>query len=1787
MPHKAKNKIRGVEIMSKKIHKLLAGILTFAMIITSCTAMFGNVFAADKSFPDGQFNQGSDYLYQYQMPASIDAPGETFSPIVDGSTANGAPVIATITESVAPGESIIVSGKGFANGKFYIAGLNTGGAYQTVEAKIIKCDDTTATIYVDESFRNGVYLVWAENSNGMSYPVRVNNPTRVWIGDSEVTAGQEVSLFGRNVKIGNTTPSVYLDTTKLQVTYSNSEKVTVKIPDNTANGTYTIYLHNGTGGDYGWAEPITLTVGEDIWKNSPVVRVSTVQGIKDAIQNAQSGSTILLAAGTYEVKETIFVWKSLRFKGESVDNTIIVNNFYNGESPVFQPQSEGADFAFEDITFMDANNGLKFGRFLNPRTGRSFHMNNCKFVFKYHTNICNTWGCTDASHQNNNNEAQSMYIQNIPDVSITNCVFDGDPGGFGVRDAKQVKITGNTGYGGWVIHVTNNPDGEPHSQGAQFVQLYGCSNVDVSNNYVTAKSVAKSEYLSYGDRTYNRYVVVQGTGENYYLGENISRNTGHPCDNSGEFFLFEDLGRSFMGNPTSVSGKNLTFSGTNFATINDGMLAAQGRQAGIIGKTVAIISGTGSGQYRLLESFSGNTFTVDKAWDVAPDSTSVIAILYGGFSDVTVHGNDLLGPKNYHDVQNAMTGVQGYAPIMSLTIKNNSFGRMHSGIFLTPMYAEGDDNKEMAEMFSIFYNTILDNNNIDETYLGLYVNLNYTNKESSVETGNRVAPEIITGGLVKDIVKNLVVKNNTIKNTKRSPNTTLYGNMGADGIHIGSVYRTYAVWGYNPIHYGSWITDTMIENNTIINADNAGVRLPYHQGDTILKDNVYTNCGAEVIRDDMSRLSNVAVAADALRVDSSTFGAPIIINGGGSVEPPVDPEPEEPEDPVDPSIGSGIVSVNKDFGSAEGWTVTDDTVTVANGVVTFTGEQDAWKGVQQVVTLKANTNYRFYYKASLEENTRIQVGIDPTDGSARLREWNIQSWDNGICSDSYIIFNSGSVTEAIFFANSCGDDAKAIGTLDMLVLVEVDENGNPIDVDGNIIEITDGDEDVVDPDEPGEGGGEVVVGDFVNGDFSNGSEGWIICTDDGTIVDGTIGITDGKAVFTAGSRPWVNLKQTFRAESGAMYNLSLQVNLQTDGIEFKIDGAQFEGTWNQMNYPGHFGVVADGTTYTVNVPVLVDKDSEQVTITFKNKFGTGVGWLDNISFVEDGEDPGTGEGGGESGGESGGDDTIGEFVNGDFSNGSEGWVICTDDGTVVTETIAIADGKAVFSAGSRPWVNLRQTFKVEANAVYKIRFDTEFSESGIQVQVLNAVFPDGVEYGFEGNMPGFLGSVAQEGSQTVSGDFLTTSDTVTLIFKNRDGACDGWIDNITITKVGEDEPGTGEGGEEGGDDPVEPSIGEFVNGDFSNGSEGWVICTDDGTVVTETIAIADGKAVFTPGSRPWVNLKQTFLVESGATYNIAFDIALESDGVQFVVNGGKFDGTWNEANFPGHFGISADGTTQKVKATVIVDEGSEQLTITFKNRNGACVGWIDNITVTKEGEEPEEPEVPVDPSVGSGMVSVNKDFANADGWTVTDSTITVANGVVTFTGEQANWTGLTQRITLKANTNYRIYYKASLKAGTRIQIGVDPAAGGQRLKEWNIQSWDKGICSDPEALIFNSGNVTDVILYAFGHQNEEKAIGSLDMFVLVEVDENGNPIDLNGAALDITDADAITGDLNEDYKVDLLDIVRMKKVIAGLTDQYDKDAADVVGGDDIIDAQDLALVKKYVLGFVDAQYILR
>ena len=193
------------------------------------------------------------------------------------------------------------------------------------------------------------------------------------------------------------------------------------------------------------------------------------------------------------------------------------------------------------------------------------------------------------------------------------------------------------------------------------------------------------------------------------------------------------------------------------------------------------------------------------------------------------------------------------------------------------------------------------------------------------------------------------------------------------------------------------------------------------------------------------------------------------------------------------------------------------------------------------------------------------------------------------------------------------------------------------------------------------------------------------------------------------------------------------------------------------------------------------------------------------------------------------------------------------------------------------------------------------------------------------------------------------------------------IDDITVAKQGDepDEP----------DEPIDPSANLVVNGDFSNGTEGWKwaeltkIDEDNGYISGKPSALLDHKAMYGEA------LSQMIKMEPNTDYVIIFytkRISGHGAWDLFLMDGDTIDASSPvniETNGNRWFNQSADAGWVKTR----LEFNSGEMTKAFfkfgPEAEDSGVFLLDDVSMHKKGYEPSEPDVPVVPESGMTLDS--------------------------------------------------------------------------------------------------------------------------------------------------------------------------------------------------------------------------
>jgi hypothetical protein len=781
---------------------------------------------------DNYANSSPDlFTYQYSKPAdSPMAPGDIFQPRFGGEPVKGSAVVSGVTAQADPDRSIVLQGKDFSAGntpgRVWVFGQTSAnnGSYYT--AGTLLADDKTITAALTADKPYGMYLAWVENAKGLSYPVRINAPRVLWISDTEAKSGKEVSLYGNNLSYqnGEKISYVYLrlwgasastKSVKADVVQVNPYKVTFKVPNGLkANADYEVWLHNGHGGDYGWAGPQKLRVTTSdpfIW-NGRIVDVTKfganaadknnddTGAIIQAIQSAGNGDIIYFPSGTYKVSTRISILnKSLHFKGDDKSKSIIYSD------PAFQNINEslfyvsGAPVKFSGLGFIDDKpNGVDAPNFIyingsnQDVKAKGYIITDCNFE-------------KQPRGPRYEHVSDAMTVSGAENITVSNCTFK-VPIGLVFAQCNRIFVHDNLCYGNWIID---------NNDGLMMIHCETGTMFDIHSNqiYSLDKLTDPNGTLSFGDYGFVRAIVAQlhyGTGKDYYIADNICDRVGNPNCNCGEIIMFEAPFKSYEGFPVSVNGTGITLADSIPNNVKTGSV-------------VTIVKGNGEGQSREIANKSGSTITIKSAWDILPDTTSRIMIT-DPFLNTAVYRNQVNGFKTFNEHINAGAGIQAYGNMLNFWAAKNTFSQVMTGIRLTSQYTYPPDSL-VTPLYSVFTGIIVEDNKINDVHNGIMMLLSYFNLGSSGEIPTHMA-------------FNCIIRDNQITNAKLSPDPILAG-IGGDGISVGSEYQTFATGSINPFWTGNWITNTLLEKNTITNAENAYIRMQRHQANTILRGNSF------------------------------------------------------------------------------------------------------------------------------------------------------------------------------------------------------------------------------------------------------------------------------------------------------------------------------------------------------------------------------------------------------------------------------------------------------------------------------------------------------------------------------------------------------------------------------------------------------------------------------------------------------------------------------------------------------------------------------------------------------------------------------------------------------------------------------------------------------------------------------------------------------------------------------------------------------------------------------------
>ncbi len=266
-------------------------------------------------------------------------PGPDYAPPIDRATAvaEEAPRVYEHSDDAGPDQSFFIVGEGLTP-RVFVWGRSAASAEgQAWEVKTPLAEANYVTATLPERACDAVFLAWFGNDAGWSRPLRLNVPQPWWYWPREPAAGSKLRIFGRDLarRPDRTTAFLYLARPGepgrwLEVERAEKYTVTAQLPADLDPGAYQLWLHAGSGGAFGWSEPLAVRVvpGEEnegaIIDLAPPVEadgadVDLNQRLEEVA--AGGGGTLRLAAGVYPFRGTIRVPGGVRLVGAGREAT--------------------------------------------------------------------------------------------------------------------------------------------------------------------------------------------------------------------------------------------------------------------------------------------------------------------------------------------------------------------------------------------------------------------------------------------------------------------------------------------------------------------------------------------------------------------------------------------------------------------------------------------------------------------------------------------------------------------------------------------------------------------------------------------------------------------------------------------------------------------------------------------------------------------------------------------------------------------------------------------------------------------------------------------------------------------------------------------------------------------------------------------------------------------------------------------------------------------------------------------------------------------------------------------------------------------------------------------------------------------------------------------------------------------------------------------------------------------------------------------------------------------------
>ena len=267
-------------------------------------------------------------------PTGVNPPGDAFV-LPELATASGAPEIYEFSREAGPDETVFLIGTNLTDSLFVWGTHPDNPDGKSLKATVQLATPSSLAVTMPSKSYDGPIVMAVKNKAGYSNPVVLNAPQPWWCAPQLAEAGDVIRIFGRNLSRRPDFRMAYVclcaedqQPQWLDIMETGKYSLAVKLPSKLKNGEYSIWVHAGRGGAWGWGDPLELTVcKKEHFKREKKLKpdASNPSALQEAVDAMASkgGGTVRLSAGHYPFSGTLRVPANVTLIGAGQDKTVL------------------------------------------------------------------------------------------------------------------------------------------------------------------------------------------------------------------------------------------------------------------------------------------------------------------------------------------------------------------------------------------------------------------------------------------------------------------------------------------------------------------------------------------------------------------------------------------------------------------------------------------------------------------------------------------------------------------------------------------------------------------------------------------------------------------------------------------------------------------------------------------------------------------------------------------------------------------------------------------------------------------------------------------------------------------------------------------------------------------------------------------------------------------------------------------------------------------------------------------------------------------------------------------------------------------------------------------------------------------------------------------------------------------------------------------------------------------------------------------------------------------------